>query len=157
VVNLDGKERKIDVLRNVIGLGPKDLAAQAAELNVQDEGGSYVTRVLPPVILLHAKIANLATLDQEDRNDYKHVHLMLLVIRAYLSQLLEAVRDGLIESRDAIDQLERVRTTVTSPHAIKCTTAHAIDFSEIWPRQLLLEATDERIRNFVKHRLPPSE
>jgi len=153
VVKLDGKERRIDVLRNVVGLSPKDLSAQAADIGVQDGDETYLARVLPPVTLLQAKIANLATLDQKDRNDFKHVHLMLLVVGAYINQLLDGVSSGLIESRVAVDQLELVRKTVTSPGAAKCSGVHEIDFSAIWPLQTLREAKDEKIRNFVKHRL----
>lgn len=155
VVRLGGKDLKIDVLRNVFGLGPKDLVA-GPQVDMENTEGTYSARVIPPVILLQAKIANLAKLDQTGRNDLKHVQLTLLVIVAFLSELIEATESGAIDSRIAIIQLELARNVIVSPEAVECTASHGIDFSGIWPRELLAEAKDSRLQNFVKHRLPPT-
>jgi hypothetical protein len=154
VVSLGGRNLKIDVLKDVFGLGPKDLAVQAPIIEVEDREGAFSARVIAPVVLLQAKIANAARLDQTGRNDLKHVELMLLVIRAYLSELTEATEAGLIDSRIAVIQLEFARTIIASPDAVKCSTSHGICFNGIWPRELLDAAQDSRLRNFVKHRLP---
>ncbi|MEO7339998.1 MAG: hypothetical protein ABI073_03910 [Luteolibacter sp.] len=156
VVRLGDRDLKIDVLRNVFGLGPKDLMAGTPQLDVKDEGGAFAARVILPVTLFQAKIANLARLDQTGRNDFKHVNLMRLVIGAYLSEFIEAAESGVLDSRGAIIQLELTRKVITSPEAIKCTASHEIDFSGIWPRELLAQAKDSRLQNFVKHRLPPA-
>ena len=157
MVRLGGKDLKIDVLKDVFGLSPKDLAIQAPIIEVEDRDVTFSARVIPPVVLLQAKIANAARLDQTGRNDLKHLHLMLLVIRAYLSELTEATEAGLIDSRIAVIQLELARTVIASPDAIKCSALHGIVFSGIWPRELLDAAQDYRLRNFVKHRLPASD
>ncbi len=156
VVQIRGKNLKIDVLKNVFGLGPKDLAIQAPIIEVEDCDGTFSARVIPPVVLLQAKIANVAKLDQTGRNDFRHVHLMLLVVRAYLSELTEATESGLIDSRIAIIQLELARKVIASPEAIKCTASHEIDFNGIWPREMFAQTKDPRLQNFVKHRLPPA-
>ena len=153
VVQLGGKNLKIDVLKDVFGLGPKDLVIQAPVVEVEDSNGTFSARVIPPVVLLQAKIANVAKLDQTGRNDLRHVHLMLLVIRAYFSELTEATESGLIDSRIAIIQLELARTVIASTDALQCTVSHGIDFNGIWPRELLAQARDPRLQNFVKHRL----
>lgn len=157
VVMLGGKNLKIDVLKDVFGLGSKDLAIQAPIIEVEDRDGAFSARVIPPVVLLQAKIANAARLDQTGRNDRKHVHLMLLVIRAYLSELVEATEAGLIDSRIAVIQLELARKVATSPDAGKCSALHGINFDGIWPRGLLNAAQESRLRNFVRHRLPTSD
>ncbi len=157
VVRIGGKDLKIDVLKDVFGLGPKDLAIQAPVIEIEDRDGNFSARVLPPVVLLQAKTANVARLDQTGRNDLKHVHLMLLVIRAYLSELIEATETGLIDSRIAIIQLELARSVTASPDALKCSASHGIDFTGIWPRDLLGAAKDSRLCSFVKHRLPLQE
>lgn len=81
VANLHGVDRKIDVLRDVFGLNPKDISAEAAILDIVIDGELFEARVLPILTLLQAKIANLAKLDQSNRNDFKHVSIMLLVAR----------------------------------------------------------------------------
>ena len=155
VVRLGGKDLKIDVLRNVFGLGPKDLVA-GPQVDMENTEGTYSARVIPPVVLFQAKIANLAKLDQTGRNDLKHVHLTLLVMVAFLSELIETTESGAIDSRIAIIQLELARKVIASPEAIECTASHGIDFNGIWPRELLAQAKDPRLQNFMKHRLPPA-
>lgn len=156
LVTLAGVERQIDVLREVVGLRRQELSKEAVTLKINTDGESSAVRVLPAVPLFRAKIANLATLDQTHRNDFKHVNLMLLVVRESLSELIGAAESGLLDSRAVIVPLEQVRTIIASPEAIKCTVSHEVDFSRIWPRKLLAEAKDPRPQNFVKHRLPPS-
>ncbi len=107
------------------------------------------------VPLLQAKVANLAHLDQSYRNDYKHVNLMLLVVRESLVELIGAAETGLLVTRAVIIPLEKVLKIVTSADALKCVSIHNIDFDRIWPRELLATAKDARLQNFVKYRLPP--
>jgi len=156
VVRLGGKDLKIDVLKDVFGLGPKDLMIEAPVIEVEDRNGNFSARVIAPVVLLQGKIANVARLDQTGRNDIRHVQLMLLVIHSYLSELIEATESDLIDSRIVIIQLELARTIIASPDALKCTSSHGLDFNVIWPRELLDASQDSRLRNFVKLRLPIS-
>jgi hypothetical protein len=109
---------------------------------------------LPILILLQAKIANLAKLDQANRNDFKHVSIMFLVPREYLSELIAAAESGNVDSRAAIGPLEHFRKIAASPDALKCSANHGIRFDDVWPRDLLATSGDLRILNFVKHRLP---
>lgn len=154
VVNLAGIHRKIDVLRDVIGLGPRELSAEAMTVGINIDGEIYRIRVLPILTLLQAKIANLAKLDQANRNDFKHVSIMLLVVREYLSEVIAIAESGALDSRAVIVQLEHFRKIVASPESLKCSTVHGIRFDGVWPRDLLTGAKDPRIQNFVKHRLP---
>lgn len=154
VVNLAGVPRQIDVLREVYGLRRQELAKEADTLHIAFGGESHPIRVLPIIPLFQAKIANLAALDQKNRNDLKHVHLMRLVVREYLAESIEAVESESVNSRPVIVQLELARKIASSSDALKCTTSHGIDFRGIWPRELLASAKDRRLQNFVKHRLP---
>jgi BMFP domain-containing protein YqiC len=157
VVTVDGRELKIDVLREMVGLRRQELEDESDTVEIIVAGESYSIRVLPVLSLLQAKIANLATLDQTDRNDFKHVHLMLLVTREYLAMMIEAVESGAVDSRPAIDRLERTLKIATSRDAAKCTITYDVNFAGIWPRDSLAKAKDQRLENFVKHRLPPFE
>ena len=131
------------------------MAGEAVTLEIDIEGETHAIRVLPVIPLLQAKIANLASLDQTNRNDFKHVNLMLLVVRESMSELVVATESGALNSRAVIVPLELARKIISSPDALKCTASHGIDFSGIWPRELLASANDSRLQNFVKHRLPP--
>ena len=117
--------------------------------------GSYTVRVLSVLAMLQAKTATLATFDQTDRNDLKHVNIMLLVAREYLAAMIQAVEAEEVPSRAVIDRLEHLLEIFVSREAATCVTRYEVDFNGIWPRDLLLDARDQRLRNFVKHRLPP--
>lgn len=155
VVTLAGVERQIDVLREVYGLRRQQLAGDTVTLEIKTAGKTHAIRVLPAIPLLQAKIANLASLDQTNRNDFKHVNLMLLVVRESLAELIGAAESAELDSRAAIIPLEKVLKISRSPDALKCANSRGIDFSRIWPRKLLTSAKDSRLQNFVKHRLPP--
>jgi len=156
VVKLAGVDRQIDVLREVYGLRRKELAKEADTLEIHIGGEIHTVRVLSIMPLFQAKVANLASLDQTNRNDLKHVHLMILVIREYLIEYIEALKMEAAHSRPVIIQLELALKIASSPDALKCTSSHGIDFSGIWPREPLIAAKDSRLQNFVKHRLPPT-
>lgn len=155
VVNLAGVDRQIDVLRKIVGLHRDELAGESVTLQIRTGEETHSVRVIPAVTLLQAKIANLATLDQSDRNDFKHVQLMLLVVREFLAELIRAVETGMIDSRAAIVPLEQVRNIALSQDTMKCGSVFEVDFNRVWPRDLLESANDPRLRNFVKHRLSP--
>ena len=152
VVTAGGKELKIDVLREVVGLRRRDLEKESDTVEIAVSGETCTVRVLPVLPLFRAKIANLATLDQEDRNDFKHVALMLLVAREYLSMMIGAVESGEAGSRPVIDRLEEALEIVSTREAAACTTRYGVDFTSLWPQA----AKDPRLGNFVKHRLPSS-
>jgi len=157
VVNLGGVERKIDVLRDVVGLGQKELSGDAVEMEFEADGQWLTCRVLPLLALFQAKVANLAKLDQTGRNDRKHLSILLLVVREYLAELLRAAESGELEPRGAILPMEQALKVVNSPDGVKCATVHGIAFNDIWPRDSLAKATKIPLQNFQKHRLPPQQ
>lgn len=154
VVSFGGIDRKIDVLRDVVGLGFRELSSESMIVGMAIDGEIYRIRVLPIITLLQAKIANLAKLDQTTRNDFKHVSIMLLIVREYLCEVVSTAESGILDSRAAIGQLEHFRRVISTPESLKCATEHGIRFDGVWPRDLLTSAKDSRIQNFVKHRLP---
>lgn len=154
VVTLGGTERKIDVLRDVVGLGKKELSADAIELEFETDGQWLTCRVLPLLTLFQAKVANLAKLDQAGRNDRKHVAILLLVVREYLAELIRAAESGELEPRGATVPLEQALKIVNSPEGVKCTAAYGIVFDQIWPRDELAQSTKPPLQNFQNYRIP---
>lgn len=148
-VEVGGRTLKIEVLREVLGVSRKQL--ESASQIVSIDG---VEACIPsPVVQLQAKIANVARIDQSDRNDLRHLRIMLLVVREFLIDVLSAVAAGIFEPRAAIDELEAVRTAIGSSEAARCCRIARVDLSSVWPRELLAASENERIRKFVEHRL----
>ncbi|MDB6077715.1 MAG: hypothetical protein JWO82_1462 [Akkermansiaceae bacterium] len=149
-IEIGGKVLKVEVLREVLGVTRKQLQ-EGSQIITIDE----VEACIPsPVVQLQAKIANVARIDQSDRNDLRHLRIMMLVVREFLVDVLTAVKAGTFEPRAAIDELEAVRTAVSSNEATRCIRIASLDLSAVWPRELLRSSDNERIRKFVEHRLP---
>jgi hypothetical protein len=149
-IEVDGKILKVEVLREVLGVTKKQL----------QEGSQIITingmeaRIPSPVVQLQAKIANVARIDQSDRHDLRHLRIMMLVVREFLIDILRAVESGVFESRAAIDELEGARAALTSKETARCVAISSLDFSAVWPHELLRASENERIRQFVARRLP---
>ena len=60
----------------------------------------------------------------------------------------------MIGARPCINALEEIRSILSSDDAARCVRLHGVSFDAIWPQELLRASSDEKIRNFVRHRLP---
>jgi hypothetical protein len=142
--------RKIEVLRDVKGLG-RDELADAIQVTV----GNLVVHLLAPIKVLKAKICNVVTLDQTERNDVNHVRIMILCVREFILDLLASATDGQISQRDVVDILEELREIVLSPAAEKAENIWSLDFSMVWPIKELAGAGMQKIDRFVQYRIKP--
>jgi len=152
-VILSGKRRTIEVLRSVRGMSSDDL--ENGWLPVSFEG--YSARVPVPTSLLRAKLANATQIDQVDRNDIRHVRILILVIHEYLAEVLRMLDAGNIEPRLVIRMLEETRALVLSDDANHCVRNHGLSFDGIWPGEELRKSGNEKVKNFVDHRLSKFE
>lgn len=146
--NLDGRLRKIEVLHTLRGLRPADLR-DAVPLDV----GPLTARVLSPQKLLKAKIANAATLDQQDRNDVKHLRMILLCLREFIADFAAGVQAGKIAPRALVNLLEETRSTISSAEASRAASLWQIDFSGVWPIEQLSALHDDKVSRFLARRL----
>jgi hypothetical protein len=144
--------RKIEVLRDVKGL-TRDELADAIQVTV----GNLVVHLLAPIKVLKAKICNVVTLDQTERNDVNHVQIMILCVREFILDLLANAADGQISQRDVVDLLEELREIVRSPDAAKAENMWSLDFSKVWPMKELAGCGMQKIERFIQYRLRPGD
>lgn len=142
--------RKIEVLRDVKGLGRAELD-DAIQVTV----GKLVVHLLAPIKVLKAKICNVVTLDQNERNDVNHVQIMILCVREFILDLLANAADGQISQRDVVDLLEELREVVLSPAAAKAENMWSLDIGKVWPLSELLASGMQKIERFVHYRITP--
>lgn len=142
--------RKIEVLRDVKGL-VRDELADAIPVTV----GNLVVHLLAPIKVLKAKICNVVTLDQTERNDLNHVRIMILCVREFILDLVESAADGSVSQRDVVDFLEELREIVLSPAAGKAENMWNLDFGKVWPAKELAGSGLQKIERFVQHRIRP--
>lgn len=149
VPSMSGEDLTIEVLHTVKGLDFKELA-RTVDLQADEVFG----RVLLPHLVLKAKIENAVTIDQTERNDVKHVGMMILVLRAFISKLAGQVADGELGGRTLVNFLGEVLEIAESPASAAASQMWGFDFSEVWPRAALASSGNEKIIRWLQHRLP---
>lgn len=140
---------RVEVLHTVLGLDQDDLSRT---MNIEVEG--IVGRVPLPHLILKAKIANSALIQQDGRQDVKHARMMLLCTRAFIMEFLENCRKGLIPERAVVNILDEIREVMSSPNAEKATSFWGFDYSRVWPFDHLREFKGDKISRWLHHRFP---
>lgn len=147
---LPGKEPLIvEVIGSVNGLTNRDLGAP----DILEFRPGQIYRVPSPVILLKAKLANVAKIDQTQRQDVRHVRILIPCVRQYLADALEHTKSGQISERSFVNLLEASHELCTTPRNLKLAREHRFELDVIFPPQLA-HSDLEKISNFVRFRLP---
>lgn len=144
----DGGTLRVEVLHTVNGLNPKELH-RAVVLRA----GGIAGRVLLPHLVLKAKIENTVSIEQDGRNDVKHVSMMIVCLRRFLAGLIEQVAEMEMNARTVVNLLGEVWEVVNSPRAVKASDLWGFDFSAVWPVDDLKCCADGKIARWVGHRL----
>ncbi len=140
----------IEVLRYVKGATNEELRQPAYEFAL---GENQVRVQAPgPIALLQAKIANLAGINQNGRQDGRHVVILARIMPAYLEDLRVLVEKGGMEERKLIEFLESLLAVVASPHGRKACADLRLNardlFAELKPTGLT------KLQAFLEKRLP---
>jgi hypothetical protein len=140
---------RVEVLHTVLGLDAKDLART---VNLEIQG--VTARIPLPHLILKAKLANAALIDQEGRQDVKHARMMLLCVRAFIIELSENCRSGLLGERALANLLGEIWDIVSSPVATKAAELWELDSSTVWPLDELRNTGSDKISGWLQHRFP---
>lgn len=140
----------IEVLRHVHGVSNQELQEPEYLFEIGTEGTRV--RVPGPVALLKAKVANVADLKQEGRQDESHVRILARIRPGYWQDLIGAVEKGEINERVLISHLEGVFEIVQSKVGKKVFSLLQI------PRQELFSGLEKsglpKVKRFQQNRLP---
>ena len=144
---------QVDVLRSVTGLSDDDLAA--TESITFEDGKSY--SVPAPDVMLKAKLANLRQHEQEDRQDERHVRILIRCCREYLRDACEAAKSGHLAEREAIERLMTVKSLISTADADELNQKLGLQLATVIPARETLGALDSmpRIRAFYDHQVQP--
>lgn len=140
---------RVEVLHAVKGLDAKDLE-RTMEVGV----GQVVATVLMPHLVLKAKIENSASIPQEGRNDVKHVHMMILCVRAFIREFVGYVGEGRAGDRSLINVLEETLAISTSRQAFRASELWGFDFMTLWPIDDLKNLGEGKVSRWLQHRFP---
>ena len=146
-------ELQVDVLRSVTGLTAADL--DETETITLANGKSY--SVPAPEVMLKAKLANLAAHEQRDRQDERHVRILIRCCAHYLVDACAALVAGDLSEREVIERFMATWRVITSVKADRMERKYALGLTSAIPaRDAIGEAGDmPRIRAFYAHRTEP--
>lgn len=151
---------KVELLRGVNGL------SEIRNYHMLDATISgRVIRVLDPISCLRAKIANVAEIEQQNRQDVKHVKIMTHCVPEYIKDLLLQATEGTISERFLVNTLHELRMTVGGIRAGNVVSKHAVDLSKVLPLEELKVSSLQKVENFIGfhlkdfpgYRTPPAE
>ncbi|MBI3462502.1 MAG: hypothetical protein HY000_05495 [Planctomycetes bacterium] len=140
----DGRALLVDVLTGVFGLSAAELERTAVSLSGTAALSGVTLRVIHPLLLLEAKAAALRGLPQADRQDAKHLKIVILVVREWL-------KGQLGDPRVVFRAVERLATLVASPDGVQA-FARGIDLLKAVPMEEMRAAPG--FEPFFQQRLP---
>jgi len=145
-----GAPMLIEVLRYVKGASNEALRHPAYSFSIGQP--PVIVRAPGPIVLLQAKVANLAELNQRDRQDGRHILILNRLMPSYLAALRDSAVGGRLDERKLIGFLEQLRKIILSAHGREACTDLAIE-----PRSFFagLDPTDlPKLQSFLEKRLP---
>lgn len=105
----DGDPLLVEVLRSVHGVTKDELLTPSYTMAI----GTAQVKLPSPIALLQAKLANVADISQNGRQDARHVLILMQLMPAYLQDIRAAVLAGRLEERKFIVILERLLSVVS--------------------------------------------
>lgn len=132
----------IEALRSVKGVTDTELANRAS-LSIS----GYDILVPLPHVLLKAKLSNALELEQDDRQDVKHVRLLAIVLREYLVDLAAAVSEE--NERELLDIVRGSVEVMKSEGARVFEQEHGIDFDDFLSLEALAKAS-AKLKTYVE-------
>lgn len=138
----------IEVLRWVKGVNQVELESDAVTFLI---GDNVPVRVPSPIVLLKAKLANLATISQEGRQDAKHVRILFRILPGYLGDLVKTVKEGKRTERQLVNLLGKL-LEIVSDGSIR----QILQELQLNPQGLFSELPDQdlpKVQAFKQHQL----
>jgi hypothetical protein len=128
-----GEQMRVEVLRSVYGLHPRDVA-DAALVEISP---GRVYRLPSPIVLLKAKIANTHDLVKKERpQDLKHVRMLVIICAHYLRDLHASVLAGATPERTLINTLHALCEVISTRQALAVAEQHRVNLAAALPLDL---------------------
>lgn len=135
--------RVLDILSSVYGIKEKEYPRLMQR--ALDDG---TIRVLDPLNLFLSKCHCLKHLPQADRQDERHVRMLILILPAYLSFLIADAEKEKLSDRDLLKEIKLLKTIVTSGICRRVLTNLDIDGRSVIPWARLESSSSERLATY---------
>jgi hypothetical protein len=143
----------VDVLRTVLGVGPKDIE-KAALLKINE---GKVWKVLHPITLLKAKMTNLLQLnntrnDGTQRQDDKQAILLVHICKQYLQEYAETVRSNKnLSERKLVEDFSELKRIIENKDFRKTAEKFSVPLAEAMPQVNTQDLP--KLHNFFKYQI----
>jgi hypothetical protein len=139
----------VDALKTIPGLSP----AEVKKGTMIVEFAGVTLRMLNPIACLKAKLHNVRKLDQKDRQDEKHVRILIHCVRAFIRRLLaEGIADGNL--RPAFNAIKYLFYVTSASQAIKIARTRGFNLLETIPGHDIASAGHPKLFKFTQTELP---
>ncbi|MES2981146.1 MAG: hypothetical protein V4727_02440 [Verrucomicrobiota bacterium] len=132
VISLSEKPpRVVDILSSVYGVDVKDYP-RLMQRALDDK----IIRVIDPIYLFLSKCHCLLNLPQKDRQDKRHVRMMVMILPEYLSLLIadvEAGFEGALSERDLLKEIKFLKKISSSGPCRRAMQAVGIESQSLIP------------------------
>ena len=136
-----------EFIDSIKGVNSEDVFKRA--LTVEFKG--VPIKVIDPITLLRAKCSNLRGIEQEDRNDRRHVEMCVWIVQGFIGEALDAVKAGSLTERDIINLLKRLAETVATFQ--KFCQAQEIALTKSFPVEAIHEAGLTKVVRYLEETL----
>jgi hypothetical protein len=142
------EKTSIEVVRLVPGVSEVQLETTAADVEFHGKR----LRVIDPISLSASKLDLSMTVDQDGRQDVRHLKILVICVRAFLREMLALVDGGGLAAGwlGAINQMRKIATSTKGRGAKK---RLAVDWSQFLPRAQIEAAKNEKIVRFREMQL----
>jgi hypothetical protein len=138
-------QSNIEVVRSVPG-APQNIEKTA----IQIEAHGHALRVMDPVSLFASKLELCASVSQENRQDVRHLKMLVHCVRHFLGDLVQGSGEDEIDSRTWLNIVGfLLKRTATKP-AKRVSKELEVDWNHLLPWEILRTAKDPKLIRFVE-------
>lgn len=121
----------VEIISSVNGLTPKELA----DPDIIQLRTGKIYRLPSPIVLLKAKLANVAQIDQSRRQDVRHVRMLIPCTREYLRGSHVDTLAGRMSGRDLVNLFEAARSLCLEARNAELGRKHDFNLADVFPME----------------------
>jgi hypothetical protein len=148
-VRIGERPSNIEVVRNVPGVN--DDVVEKTAMTFEFEGKTI--RVINPIALVSAKLNLATTVSQENRQDIRHLKIMILCARGFLREVLRTIEEQVIAPGGWLGAVNTLHKLETSRAGKRVAKDHGVNWSYL-PTPEISAARNPKIVSFREIQLP---
>lgn len=133
----------IEVVRTIPGV---PLRAEEAAIEIEWNGKQL--RLLDPVSLFASKLELFVTVPQSNRQDARHLGILVRCVRCFLGELLNEVHQGSVPSRDWLNITGYFLKISSTKAAVRTASELGLSWQDALPWESVGKSADPKIRRF---------